>query len=774
SLALPNDLRPDAAPALSSAPVALQYERHDRVAGGPVTSAVYVAGELLQPAVMRWTGIASALAVLLSARAMAGDPSRPWWSVGTTATISILWAALACWLVAPRLLYAGGLLLNLAATFWFADRIAPGSATPIFDVTSANIAVLALCGLATLVLHLNLFTRRPLEPARVARLPFHRFAATVSLIGVLATTCILVTGDVTGHRAGASALLTWAALGSTIVLSAAMLWDAAAPFALPEVYVLGLAALAVALHAVHYFHQPLHAGGAITAAAYVLATGVLYACRHGLIRVAGSLGMPPMRRENQIDWLAPASVLLATVSIALTFATDFTITGMAPRLAAATVTIIGLGGLMLLARGTERVDLRRIIFALLRISAVAWGWAWLPPGAEWLTRAAVLVSVLGISLLACGFIAAREREGSLWPAVARHAFGSLTFGWVASLLLTIGLEVALRVSGGSAHFAGWAIAVVLINLIAGATAGVLLAVSPRRDPLALPAAVRGAYVYAAEALLALAFVHLRVTMPWLFGGVLSQYWPLVVMALAFGGVALGEVFRRRGTIALSSPLFTSGAFLPLLPVAAFWLAPSRVELWGLLFTVGAFYAILSAARRSFAFGVLAALAANGGLWSLLARQPALAFLVHPQVWLIPAAASVLAAAQLNRDRLTAGQLRFVRYCCLMVVYVSSTADIFLNGVKDHPALPLVLAGLSVTGVMLGILFRLRAFLFLGTSFLALSIVTMIYFASVDLHWTWLWYVAGILLGAAILVTFALFEKKRAEMVALVEGLKRWQ
>jgi hypothetical protein len=274
-------------------------------------------------------------------------------------------------------------------------------------------------------------------------------------------------------------------------------------------------------------------------------------------------------------------------------------------------------------------------------------------------------------------------------------------------------------------------------------------------------------------LLALAFIHLRITAPWLFGGVMAQYWPLLVMAIAFAAVALADLFRRNQTIALSSPLFTTGAFLPLLPVAAFWLAPSRVELWALLCTAGFFYAILSAARRSFGFGVLAALAANGGLWSILARQPALAFLVHPQVWLIPAAASVLVAAQLNRERLAAGQLRFVRYCCLMIVYVSSTADIFLNGVADHPALPLVLGGVSVAGVMLGILFRLRAFLFLGTSFLVLSIATMIYYASVDLHWTWLWYVAGIALGAAILVTFALFEKKRAEMVALVDGLKRW-
>jgi hypothetical protein len=193
------------------------------------------------------------------------------------------------------------------------------------------------------------------------------------------------------------------------------------------------------------------------------------------------------------------------------------------------------------------------------------------------------------------------------------------------------------------------------------------------------------------------------------------------------------VFRRSGTIALSSPLFKTGAFLPLLPVVAFWSAPSRLDLSALLFAIGIFYALLSAARRSFAFGALAAL-----------------------------------------GRLAPGQLRFVRYCCLMIVYVSSTADIFLNGVKDHPWLPLVLAGLSVGGVMLGILFRLRAFLFLGTAFLALAILSMIFYASADLHWTWLWYVAGIALGATILAVFALFEKKRTEVLALVDGLKRWQ
>ena len=75
--------------------------------------------------------------------------------------------------------------------------------------------------------------------------------------------------------------------------------------------------------------------------------------------------------------------------------------------------------------------------------------------------------------------------------------------------------------------------------------------------------------------------------------------------------------------------------------------------------------------------------------------------------------------------------------------------------------------------MVGIALRIRPFLYLGTIFLTLSIFTMIYYASAQLHWTWIWYVAGIALGSGIIVLFALFEKKRTEMLALVDQLKTW-
>jgi len=194
----------------------------------------------------------------------------------------------------------------------------------------------------------------------------------------------------------------------------------------------------------------------------------------------------------------------------------------------------------------------------------------------------------------------------------------------------------------------------------------------------------------------------------------------------------------------------------------------------LLFVVGGLYGLLSILRRSFIFGLLAALAGNGGLWYLLHRTTDYQFWQHPQLWLIPMAISVLIAAHLNRKDFSDAQMTAIRYLTLVVIYVSSTADIFMNGVAHSPWLPLILAGLSVAGVFAGMIFRIRAFLLLGSIFLMLAIATMINYASVNFGWTWLWYVAGIVTGALIITTFAVFEKKRAEVLRVVDGLKDWQ
>ncbi|HJZ79370.1 MAG TPA: hypothetical protein VKD91_03460, partial [Pyrinomonadaceae bacterium] len=138
------------------------------------------------------------------------------------------------------------------------------------------------------------------------------------------------------------------------------------------------------------------------------------------------------------------------------------------------------------------------------------------------------------------------------------------------------------------------------------------------------------------------------------------------------------------------------------------------------------------------------------------------------------AVSVLVAAHFNRKDFSPAQMTGIRYLCLAIIYVSSTADIFINGVAQSPWLPLVLAALAIAGVFAGIIFRIQAFLLLGSTFLLLAIATMINYASVNFGWTWLWYVAGIVTGAAIITTFAVFEKKRAEVLRVVDEVKDWK
>jgi hypothetical protein len=331
---------------------------------------------------------------------------------------------------------------------------------------------------------------------------------------------------------------------------------------------------------------------------------------------------------------------------------------------------------------------------------------------------------------------------------------------VVALLFCLGTEVSYQLDFGAVLVHPLSLVAIGVTLLASVIVCVLFAVSPNHDPLSLSVRGRARYVYVAEAMLALLFLHVRLTMPWLFTGFFERYWPLVIMSIAFLGVVTSEALRRANVLVLARPLERSGAFLPLLPVLGFWIASSEVDFSVLLFIAGGLYGLLSILRRSFGFGLLAAIAGNAGLWYAFQRTPDYGFLQHPQLWLVPAALSVLAAAYLNEDKLGKDQIAGIRYFSLITIYVSSTADIFINGVANSPWLPLILGSFSLAGIFAGIVFRIRGMSLLGSMFLLLSIVTMIWYASENFGWTWLWYVFGIVTGAMIIATFAIFERKK--------------
>jgi hypothetical protein len=318
-----------------------------------------------------------------------------------------------------------------------------------------------------------------------------------------------------------------------------------------------------------------------------------------------------------------------------------------------------------------------------------------------------------------------------------------------------------------------AIATVACAIVALIVAGLCFAVLPGRDPLGASERARTAYVYAAEVLLVLFFVHFKLTMPGLFKRqVFIQYWPFVLMGIAFLGVWLSEYFRRKELRVLAEPLQWTGGFLPMLPVLAYWVSPTASEYAMVWFLAGFLYGFMSIFKRSWRFALLGSVAANMGLWVLL-QDSGLYFWKHPQMWLIPIALVVLVAEQLNQDRLTQSQSAAIRYLALIVIYVSSTSDMFIAGLGSTWELPLALMVLSVLGVLSGVLLRVRAFLYLGSSFLVLVIATMIWHAGVDQRQTWILWSSGIVLGVAIYALFMYFEKRRQNVLHLVKQLKKW-
>ena len=82
--------------------------------------------------------------------------------------------------------------------------------------------------------------------------------------------------------------------------------------------------------------------------------------------------------------------------------------------------------------------------------------------------------------------------------------------------------------------------------------------------------------------------------------------------------------------------------------------------------------------------------------------------------------------------------------------------------------------LSVAGVFLGLVLQVRAFLYLGTSFVFLSMVSMVWHAQRAIQHSWPWWAFGIGLGIGILAVFGVFEKKRPEVMAWIEKLRHWE
>jgi len=724
---------------------------------------------------------------------------------GFLASVSFLFAALciglAAWGPSRGRLYVAAITATYGTLFvWFdslGERLYPGEYQAMTTVALVALIAWALPTPLWLAIERRWIVPR-IEYGFGRLLPLlSRATGSTSLVGM----ALIVAGglllDLQGEPHEMQRWLYAGAMATVFAAVATSLWDRGSKIAVPKLYFAGLTAVGAVLDIAYVTYELdtrlLFFLGTIFTAAYALATSYLWSIRAKLLGVAAAVGMPKERWVEQGDsvgsdstgnseaaassWLVAANYTLAVLVTFAAFRVILVYESAALRLSAAQAVFAAAVGVALLAQGARRSSLQLRALEFGWIGAVAAAWSVLQPGEslEFLNRAvlAVTATVFVVVLYGLGFSKLLKKEND-WTAAAERFMPRLIAVAGFGLAVILAGEVFEYVEYGKVEIGPLAIGAVIVALFGLAAAAITAALVPGRDPLGLSERGRMRYVYGAEVILALLFLHVRLTMPWLFSGFWLRYWPVLVMLISFGGVGLGEVFRRRKTNVLAEPLERTGAFLPLLPVLGFWVTPTDVHYSLLLLAVGLLYSTLAVMRKSFGFGILAALAANGGLWYFLAHQEGLGWLEHPQIWLIPPALCVLIAAHLNRSRLTEEQTTAYRYGAATTIYVASTADVFLNGVAEAPMLPLILAALAIAGIFAGIALRVRAFLFLGTAFLLLALMTIIWHAAYDLEQTWIFYVTGIVAGTLIIALFAVFEKKRQEILGLVEKLRDWE
>jgi hypothetical protein len=581
--------------------------------------------------------------------------------------------------------------------------------------------------------------------------------------------------------------LHFATLGAVAVLLLGCLWDRRATGALATLYLWGLTGIAMSLNLAErqgpWGPQGTVIGVCLLGAAYIAATGHLWKWGLNLAQIALKLRIPqPVARlESTSKWLPTANILGSLAICGLGFVTVLTSDLRWMRMSAAFAPLLLAYGIACLAPERRKGTLQCLALIVASVAGVYIGWADMAPshiGAAWLIRTVRLLLVLCGTTFLYGVIFTRwVGVSNSWHDSLRRTSLILGVSALATLCGVLSMEVSLFQPGVGVQLATPLVVAVAVMLGALAAALLAMAVSPGRDPLNLSERGRQGYVYLAQVVVALLVGHLFLTRPQLFDTFLRPYWPYLVMLLAFAGVAAGELFERKGWRVISEPLQRSGGLLPLIPVLGMWVVGSNSVYSLLLFFVGLLYLFLCITRKSVVSGVLAAVAGNAALWAFW-QESSWTFPNRPQLWMIPPALSVLLAAQINRRRLSANQLTAIRYACATIIYMSSTGEMFMQMITPSGQAdmlrPMILASLSVAGIMAGIMLRIRAFLYLGASFLFLSIITMVWHASRIVQHTWPWWVFGIGLGLMILVMFGIFEKKRSELTELIDRMRQWE
>ncbi|MBI84833.1 MAG: hypothetical protein CMJ81_16695 [Planctomycetaceae bacterium] len=725
---------------------------------------------------------AAAITFFLACRSIGGDPDKVWVFVAMGGLL--LLASMLVYRFGVMLAYVGQLLIVAASVFLLQTGWLR-SGHEVLQVVHIGLAASALYALFWTVVEVG--RQRGFGRSPPGHLPLYHRSATIGLLCVTALLIELefVVQFFTGARypPGEGFVMEnpggWIAAVCVGTLSTALVWDRESPVRLFPLFLWGL--VSVTLPVVWAFGgEGLWAYNSLAIVSYLAICGWLWRNQLALVRWgtrAGIDGMAEVVRRST-RWFIGCQTILCVLLTVAQLLSLWQFDGRELRFAAALVPFAGAFSLAAVATATARQGLRTLAVALFSVFGIFCSWAQIPGGLRgglWLERSVHLMVVSAFLTFLYSTLLPRFFQVTVaWAGALRRGTQLATGLALSSLLVILALEMSLFDSRqgvpGMNQVHVVAVAVALIAIVAGLISAALRS---ERDPFSLSPEGRQAYVYLAQLITASLVLHIRMTWPELFPMAFAEkYWHYLLVALAFLGMGVGEIFQRKKVAVLADPFAHTGLIISLAPVVFSFLV-ARGERPGIFLAVGLLHLLVSLVRSSMLIGLSAMFFGNLAMWAFYANFENWSFFDRPQFWLIPPAVSVLLAIHLNRDRLTGDRIALGRYLSIGVIYLSSTSEVFIAGIGEHILPPVMLASLAVIGVLVGIGLQVRAYLYLGVMFLFVALLSMVMHAHQRFDHVWPWWAFGISLGTTILVVFGMFEKKRPELTAWIEKVRHW-
>jgi hypothetical protein len=106
--------------------------------------------------------------------------------------------------------------------------------------------------------------------------------------------------------------------------------------------------------------------------------------------------------------------------------------------------------------------------------------------------------------------------------------------------------------------------------------------------------------------------------------------------------------------------------------------------------------------------------------------------------------------------------------------MSSSMEMLFKSFELQFWSPVVLLAFAIAGMIVGVVLRVRAFLFCGSGFVFVALFGMVWQAQRAIGQVWPWWVFGICMGVGLIVLIGYFEKNRARFLEMIQSLRSWQ